>query len=110
MQERILIMLSKQKFLEYMNELKELENLVDDLNAILDKLCFDKDYIGLDRHDTLIIKLIEESMNDKDRMISTYIYETDWGNIPTTMEHGEDFSKINSLDSLYDYIEKRYSR
>ena len=103
-------MLSKEKFLEYMNELKELRSLVDDLNIILDRLCFDKDYIGLDRHDTLIIKLIEEAMHDKDRMISTYIYETGWGNIPNTLEFGEEFSKVNSLDSLYDYIVKKYSR
>lgn len=103
-------MLSKEKFLEYMNELKELRSLVDDLNIALDKLCFDKDYIGLYRHDTLIIKLIEEAMHDKDRMISTYIYETGWGSIPNTIEFGEEFSRIDSLDSLYNYIEKRNSR
>ena len=45
-------MLSKEKFLEYMNEFKELRCLEDDLNIVLDKLCYDKDYIGLDRHDT----------------------------------------------------------
>ena len=57
-------MLSKDKFLEYMNEFKELRDLVDDLNIVLDKLCYDKEYVGLDRHDTLIIKLIEEAMHD----------------------------------------------
>ena len=30
-------------------------------------------------------------MHDKDRIISTYIYETGWGNIPNTNEYGEDF-------------------
>jgi len=103
-------MLSKEKFLEYMNEFKELRDLEDNLNKVLDELSHDKDYIGLDRHDTLIIKLIEESMNDKDRMISTYIYETGWGSLPNTLEFGEEFSKVNSLDSLYEYIKKRYSR
>ena len=103
-------MLSKEKFLEYMNEFKELRDLVDDLNVVLDKLCYDKEYVGLDRHDTLIIKLIEEAMHDKDRMISTYIYETGWGSIPNTSEFGEEFAKVNSLESLYDYIVKRYSR
>ena len=103
-------MLSKEKFLEYMNEFKELRCLEDDLNIVLDKLCYDKDYIGLDRHDTLIIKLIEEAMHDKDRMISTYIYETGWGSTPNTLEYGVEFSKVDSLNSLYDYIQKRYSR
>ena len=103
-------MLSKERFLEYMNEFKELRDLEDNLNKVLDELCHDKEYIGLDRHDILIIKLIEESMNDKDRMISTYIYETGWGSLPNTLEFGEEFSKVNSLDSLYEYIKKRYSR
>ena len=103
-------MLSKEKFLEYMNEFKELRDLEDDLNTVLDKLCFDKECVGLDRHDTLIIKLVEEAMHDKDRMISTYIYETGWGSIPNTQEYGEEFAKVNNLDSLYDYIVTRYSR
>ena len=103
-------MLSKEKFLDYMNEFRELRFLEDYLNIVLDKLCYDKDYMGLDRHDTLIIKLIEESMHDKDRLISTYIYETGWGSIPNTLEFGEEFSKVNSLDSLYDYIKIKYSR
>ena len=93
-----------------MNEFKELRDTTDELNLVLNKLCDDKLYRGLDRHDTLIIKLIEEAMHDKDRMISTYIYETGWGSIPNTSEFGEDFAKVDSLDSLYDYIEKRYSR
>ena len=94
-------MLSKDKFLEYMNEFKELRDLVDDLNIVLDKLCYDKEYVGLDRHDTLIIKLIEEAMHNKDRMISTYIYETGWGSIPNK-------SEINNLESLYDLIINKY--
>ena len=53
-------MLSKEKFLEYMNEFKELRDTTDELNLVLNKLCDDKLYRGLDRHDTLIINLIEE--------------------------------------------------
>ena len=96
-------MLSKDKFLEYMNEFKELRELVDDLNIVLDKLCYDKEYVGLDRHDTLIINLIEELMNDKEKLISNYIYEKEWGSIPNK-------SKIKDLETLYDSIANKYSR
>lgn len=96
-------MLSKEKFLEYMNEFKELRATTDELNLVLNKMCDDKLYRGFDRHDTLIINLIEELMNDKERLISNYIYEKEWGSIP-------DNSKINNLESLYDYIIKKYSR
>lgn len=94
-------MLSKEKFLEYMNEFKELRDTTDELNLILNKLCDDKLYKGLDRHDTLIINLIEELMNDKERLISNYIYEKEWGSIPNKL-------KINNLESLYDLIANKY--
>ena len=96
-------MLSKEKFLEYMNEFKELRDTTDELNLVLNKLCDDKLYKGLDRHDTLIINLIEELMNDKERLISNYIYEKEWGSIPNK-------SKTNDLESLYDSIVNKYSR
>ena len=96
-------MLSKEKFLEYMNEFKELRDTTDELNLVLNKLCDDKLYKGLDRHDTLIINLIEELMNDKERLISNYIYEKEWGSIPNK-------SKIKDLESLYDSIVNKCSR
>lgn len=86
-----------------MNEFKELRKLENDLNQLFNKMCDDKLYRGLDRHDTLIINLIEELMNDKERLISNYIYEKEWGSIP-------DNSKINSLESLYDLITNKCSR
>ena len=64
-----------------MNEFKELRDTTDELNLVLNKLCDDKLYRGLDRHDTLIINLIEELMNDKERLISNYIYEEQDKNI-----------------------------
>ena len=42
-------MLNKEKFLEYMNEFKELRDTTDELNLVLNKLCDDKLYKGLDR-------------------------------------------------------------
>lgn len=90
-------MLSKEKFIGYMNKIKELRDTTDELNIVLNKLCDDKLYRGLDRHDTLIINLMEDLMNDKERLISNYIYERQWGTIP-------DNTKTNNLESLYDFI------
>ena len=75
----------------------KLRDTTDELNLILNKICDDKLYRGLDRHDTLIINLIEELMNDKERLISNYIYEKEWRSIPNK-------SKINDLESLYDLL------
>lgn len=90
-------MLSKEKFLEYMNEFKELRDTTDELNLVLNKLCDDKLYRGLDRHDTLIINLIEELMNDKERLISNYIYEEQDKNIQENI-------KFNKLELLYENL------
>ena len=90
-------MLSKEKFLEYMNEFKELRDTTDELNLVLNKLCDDKLYKGLDRHDTLIINLIEELMNDKERLISNYIYEEQDKNIQENI-------KFNKLELLYENL------
>lgn len=90
-------MLNKEKFLEYMNEFKELRDTTDELNLVLNKLCDDKLYRGLDRHDTLIINLIEELMNDKERLISNYIYEEQDKNIQENI-------KFNKLELLYENL------
>ena len=90
-------MLSKEKFLEYMNEFKELRDTTDELNLVLNKLCDDKLYKGLDRHDTLIINLIEELMNDKERLISNYIYEEQDKNIQENIK----FNKLELGGFVY---------
>ena len=80
-----------------MNEFKELRDTTDELNLVLNKLCDDKLYKGLDRHDTLIINLIEELMNDKERLISNYIYEEQDKNIQENI-------KFNKLELLYENL------
>lgn len=80
-----------------MNEFKELRDTTDELNLVLNKLCDDKLYRGLDRHDTLIINLIEELMNDKERLISNYIYEEQDKNIQENI-------KFNKLELLYENL------
>ena len=97
-------MIKKEKFIKYMSELKELDELEAQGNEILKKLCFDCEYVGLDRHRTLIINLLEETMNDTDRLISTYIYETGWEKGNNVDEFGEEFANINSIDKLYDFV------
>lgn len=99
-------MLSKEKFIEYITELKKLTRIEEKINDNLKLLSFDHGYLGLDRHVTLIISLLEDAMNDKERLISTYIYETDWGRVPSsnTKNYGMRFYNIDSFESLYDFI------
>lgn len=80
-----------------MNEFKDIRKLEDELNLLLNKLCDDKLYRGNDRHNTLIINLLEEIMEDKEGLISNYIYEEQDKNILNN-------PKINSFESLYNCI------
>ena len=77
-----------------MKEFKEIRKLEDELNLLLNKLCDDKLYRGNDRHNTLIINLLEEIMEDKEGLISNYIYEEQDKNIPENI-------KFNKLELLY---------
>ncbi len=97
-------MISKEKFVEYLKEFMKIRRVEDELNESLYKLCLNNNYIGLDRHDTLIINLLEESMNDKEHIISNYIYDTDNKKIPEL----EKIRKNNDYELLYDSIVKYY--
>lgn len=100
-------MLSKEKFISYLNELKYLQDVEEEVRGALKKLAFDLVEFSLDNHDTLILKLIEDSMNDVNRYISTYIYETDWGKYPldnTKFDYSDDFASVKNFEELYDFV------
>lgn len=101
-------MLSREKFKECIKELKDLERTEEELNKILRKFCDDDGYISLNRHYNLAVKLLEESMEDRNGYISTYVYDTDFGRYISGSEYDitYELSNIKDLDKLYDYIVK----
>jgi len=70
-------MLSKEKFVEYMNRYKELVEIEEKIDSTMKLLCEDFNNFSLDKHDVLILDMLKDLMNDKYDCIGYYIYDLD---------------------------------
>ena len=107
-------MISKQKFIEIINTLKEVHDFVDATNTKARQL---KDAINSDffnasslsiSHETIVVELLEKIFDDGDTL-SWWIYELDYGRKYEkgciTEENG-DFIDVSTPEKLYDYLIK----
>jgi len=102
-------MLSKPKFLKFITELQSLESDIEDVHKSLQKL--DPDFGGfyLSRVNTLIVQLLQESMNDKEEWISYWIYELEFGSKwrkGTITDKNKKDIKLQTAEDLYSYLIK----
>jgi hypothetical protein len=100
--------MTKEKFVEYLNDLRELKRIESEITKAFKKLNGDFNQISFEKFETLIVKLLEEAMGDKSEWISWWIYEADFGEKKhiansVTLSGGERFLLKNSGD-LYDLI------
>lgn len=94
-----------------MNEIEELGKIEREISASFKKLNKDFNFVSFARFETLIIKLLEECMDDKagnwDSWVSWWVYETDFGHNKTLSKsptkNGKKYPLKNSGD-LYDLI------
>lgn len=100
-------MITKERFIITLTELKQLDEDIEGVHKALKKL--DSDFGGfyIGRLSTLIIGLLEASTNDTDSFLSYWIYELDWGKKwkkgTVTSKEGKDI-KLKTMDDLYNYI------
>lgn len=74
-------MISKEQFCKWMEDFRTLERDTRRVHEALNTLDPDFGGLFLSRHETMILRLIEELMDDtsKDSMISWFVYDTEWG-------------------------------
>jgi hypothetical protein len=102
-------MLTKEKFIRALTELKSLEEDIDNVHVALQKL--DPDFGGfyLSRVSTLIVNLLKDAMNDKYDYIDYFIYELEYGKKwkkgMITDKNKKDI-KLQTAEDLYNYIIK----
>ena len=105
-------MLGRDKFLEYMNDLKncidnhqELADIITKLNEENDGYCLPLNI----KEENLIVKLLANLMEDDSELLTFFIYETNWGkdgeNCIYDCDTDEEFS-IRTPAELYDYMLK----
>ena len=100
-------MLSKEKFIEYIEKYRELADIEEKLNCVVKLLCPDFNSFYLDKHSSLILDMLKDLMHDTYDYIDYYIYELDWGKSGTNCISEPDNNKTYSLttyDQLYEYI------
>ena len=99
-------MLSKEKFIEYLERYKELADIEENLNSTVKSLCPDFNNFYLDKHSSLILDMLKDLMNDTEDWIGYYIYELDWGKngINCITLSDNTIYSLTNYDELYEYI------
>jgi hypothetical protein len=94
-------------FEKLMKELVSIKEDEDNLNKAFRKFEPDFNYIGFWRYETLVVKAIQEVMNDEYDYIGYWLYEVDCGKKAkvgtVTDEKGKNIP-IKTLKNLYDVI------
>ena len=98
-------MLSKEKFIEYLERYRELADIEEKLNSTVKLLCPDFNSFYLDKHSSLILDMLKDLMNDTEDWIGYYIWESDWGKTFSCVwnEEGEEIP-LETLQDLYNII------
>jgi len=102
-------MLSKEKFIKAILELRSIEEDIESVHKALQKL--DPDFGGfyLSRVNTLIVQLLQDSMDDKYENISYWIYELNYGKTwhkGCIIDKNKKDIKLKTAEDLYKYIQE----
>lgn len=100
-------MITKERFIKTLRELKQLETDIENVHKALKQL--DPDFGGfyLSRVSTLIIDLLQASMDDKYEWISYFIYELNWGKTyhkKSISDKDGNNIKLKNVGDLYNYL------
>jgi len=98
--------MTKQKFKQFLLELMDIKKNEDELNEVLKKFNPDFNHIYFSRHETLIVDLLKEAMDDKYEWISYFLYERDGKFTTKKIISDKNGKKIpfDNMDDLYDLI------
>ena len=99
-------MISKEKFIEYLERYKELIDIEEKVDETLKLLNPDFNSLALDKHGTLILDMLKDLAEDKFDLIEYFVYELDWGKNGKnciTEKNGKTCSLTN-YHELYEFI------
>lgn len=101
-------MISKEKFINYMQQFKKLENKEKELCKGFHKIATDFEEFHFTYHHRLILNLLKELMHDEMNAIYYFVRECEWGkkgeNAVLNTDTQERYS-LNTFEELYDFIE-----
>lgn len=104
-------MITREEFVEIINNLKEVNDFVKETNEKARKLhnsivsdFFDASSLSIS-HEDIVVKLLENMFNDKD-IISWWLYDKDYGRnekLKMWDEFGNEID-LRTAEKLYDYL------
>lgn len=103
--------MKRKEFIEIMQEVVSLDTDTHEANDALKKLSPDFGGLMLERHDSLILKLITHIMNDESEWISYWMFDLDkgkkWKKGTVVDKDGKDI-KLKTLNDLYNILQSDY--
>lgn len=107
-------MLSKEEFVRIMNEIKKIMQADEELFDAFQKLSKDNYVMTNINSISLVLELLEHIMHDNEDYpnIEYFIYELDWGtkwDSGVLTDNGEDI-RLDTVESLYEYLVKNYNK
>jgi len=103
-------MISKEKFVEIVEQLKEVNDIQNKVNKLFDK--YSQRYDGLNSgslciaHEEIVVDLLKHVFNDKEE-ISYYLYECDYGrDTQNKIYINNKAIDISTPGKFYDYLIK----
>jgi len=102
--------MDKKTFIKLMQELVSIKEDEDNLNKAFKKFNPDFNYISFGRYEELVVKCLEQAMDDKNDWISYWLYELDCGKESKRLKVKDKKGKIiptKTINDLYNIIENK---
>lgn len=99
--------LTKKEYCDMLDEFKAIEDDIHRVHVAMKKLSPDFGGFYIGRYNTLILKLIEKAVGDKDEWTSYFIYELDFGKKATAggvIDQYKKKWKLDKAEKVYDLI------
>lgn len=110
-------MITKEQFVKIINRLRaynDLQNKIQQLfrdnidNQEMDFMNAGSICVG---HETIVVELLENMFNDKDDLISWYLFEQNYGRAKdTAIWENDKYIDISTPEKLYDYLVKEMEK
>lgn len=100
-------MIPKNKFIEYMEELEALNNIESSIDHAIKNLSPDFCRFSLTRHESLIVNILQDAMDDKYDWIPYWLYDLDCGKDAKadSVTHADGSNiPIRTAENLYDLL------
>ena len=108
--------ISKKEFIKIINRLKETNDFVNDVNNKARELdeAIESDFFNAMSlsisHESIVVKLLEKIFNDKEGIISWWLYEIDYGRgyeDGCFIDEDRSYIDVSTSEKLYDYLIKK---